>query len=189
MEIPPAGVKRTGQAMGVYLEIVPRRRVGQEFGHAVAIGACRVNRAGARNATGPGVGARAGKGRLICGRIGGGQLVAGGADVLGVAGAPPVEPDEPGVDVELPLTVGAVVPDVEVEPEPPLEPEVGVGTTVTGTVTCCPVVVSTSVRVVEPLPDVLVTGNNATVEVPSAASADGSVTTSMSPDRLGPVEG
>jgi hypothetical protein len=103
-------------------------------------------------------------------------------------------PEEPEVGVELPLTVGALEPDGDDEPDPPLEPEepeVVVGTTVTATSVVAPVLVSTSVRVrfVEPLPDGPVTGIIATVELPSAASTDGSLTTSMLPDRLGPQEG
>jgi hypothetical protein len=111
-----------------------------------------------------------------------------GADVPDEPLVLPDEPDEP-------LGRVGADPDVEGEPVPPLEPlvpeelEVGAGTTVTGTFTVAPVVVSTSVRVVEPPPDGLVTGIIATVEPPSDASTEGSVTTSMAPDRPGPQEG
>jgi hypothetical protein len=65
----------------------------------------------------------------------------------------------------------------------------GAGTIVTGTLTVAPVVMSTSVSVVAPPPEGIVTGIMATVEPPSGASKDGSVTTSMPPDKPGPVVG
>jgi hypothetical protein len=103
----------------------------------------------------------------------------------------PVDPDEPDVDEEPLLKVGAGPPDVDDEVDPPLEPVVAGGTTVTGTSTCAPVVVLTKVRVrfVEPCPEGLVTGNIATVDPASDARTDGSLTTSMLHDRLGPDDG
>ena len=94
--------------------------------------------------------------------------------------------DEPEVPEE-PLVKVGVEPDVEVEPEPPLVTEVGAGAFVTGTVTVAPVVVFTKVSDDgEPLP---AQGMSATVEPPRDASSDGSVTYSMLPDRVGPLEG
>jgi len=93
-----------------------------------------------------------------------------------------VEPDEP----EEPL--------VNAEPEPlelllPVEPDVGAGAVVTGTSTVAPVVVFTRVNLLTVPSGEVVTGMSATVEPPRDVSRDGSVTTRMLPDKLGPVEG
>jgi hypothetical protein len=121
------------------------------------------------------------------------QPAVGGPDGLDVV-VLLVDPDEPEVDEEVLFRVGAGPPEVEevlpLEPLEPDEPELVTGTTVTGTLTCAPVVVLTRVTVrVEPPPEGLVTGNIATVEPASGARTDGSVTTSMLQVRLGPEDG
>jgi hypothetical protein len=109
----------------------------------------------------------------------------------------PVVPGELDVDKEPAVEGGVAELEVKEGPEPPLVPvggwglEVGRGTTVTATLTSAPVVVLIRVRVRfdELAPVGLVTGKIATVELPSEARTDGSLTTSMLPDRFGPVEG
>lgn len=122
------------------------------------------------------------------------QLGVEGPEVTGVPLVVPLAVDPPGEPEVAGGAVGKLVdPVVEKVPEGPLDPEVPdvvMGTTVAWTLMVAPVVMLTnvSVRLFEPL-EGLVIDTRATVELPSDARTEGQLTTSMSPDRSGPVIG